>query len=237
MGKMERNDNGELDGGPETQTCDGTNLMSEDITQAVQGIITKEQRELIEKLDKESSVRTLENPLIRNFFYCLCVAVTLYHIVTSSTPWIPTVHKHRAIHVAMMLTLGFIMYPFNSKCSYKKVAWYDWVLIAISVAVPIYVCSEYMGILERTGNPNLNDTIMATLLVVIILEGTRRMSGWALPILSVIFIAYGLYGRNLPGMFTHRGYTWAQLSNQLFPNTEGIYGSSVSVAASFIYLL
>jgi TRAP transporter 4TM/12TM fusion protein len=62
------------------------------------------------------------------------------------------------------------------------------------------------------------------------------MSGWALPILSILFIIYGLYGRNLPGLFAHRGYTWTQLSSQLFPNTEGIYGSSVSVAASFIFL-
>ncbi|MDR2779998.1 MAG: TRAP transporter fused permease subunit, partial [Synergistaceae bacterium] len=223
---MERNNDGSA----------AANIIGEDITQAVHGVITKEQQELIEKLDKEASVRTLENPTAAKFFYWLCVAVTLYHLVTSVTPWIPAVHEHRAIHVAMMLTLGFIMYPFNSKSSYKKVAWYDWALIAMSVAVPVYVCVNYLGILERTGNPSMNDTVMATLLVLVILEGTRRMSGWALPILSVLFIIYGLYGRNLPGPFSHRGYTWMQLSNQLFPNTEGIYGSSVSVAASFIFL-
>ncbi|MDR1510733.1 MAG: TRAP transporter permease [Synergistaceae bacterium] len=223
---MERNDN----------VPAGANMLDEEMSRAVHGEITKEQKELIEKLDRESSVRTLENPLTAKFFYWLCVAVTLYHLVTSATPWIPAVHEHRSIHVAMMLTLGFVMYPFRSKSGCKKVAWYDWALIAISVAIPIYVCFDYMGILERTGNPNVNDTIMATLLVIVILEGTRRMSGWALPTLSVIFIIYGLYGRNLPGMFAHRGYTWTQLSNQIFPNTEGIYGSSVSVAASYIFL-
>jgi TRAP transporter 4TM/12TM fusion protein len=226
MEGTERNDNGPA----------GEELLDNEITQAVHGVITKEQQELIEKLDKESSVRTLENPLTSKLFYWLCVAVTLYHLITSATPWIPAVHEHRAIHVAMMLTLGFIMYPFCSKSSYKKVAWYDWVLIAMSVAVPVYVCYNYIALLERTGSPSMNDTIMATLLVLVILEGTRRMSGWALPILSILFIIYGLYGRNLPGLFAHRGYTWMQLSNQLFPNTEGIYGSSVSVAASFIFL-
>jgi TRAP transporter 4TM/12TM fusion protein len=62
------------------------------------------------------------------------------------------------------------------------------------------------------------------------------MSGLALPILSIIFLVYGLVGRSMPGLFQHRGYNWQQISNHLFANTEGIYGSSVSIAASYIFL-
>jgi len=67
------------------------------------------------------------------------------------------------------------------------------------------------------------------------------VTGWALPILSGIFILYGLNGPrglwNIPvPLFGHRGYTWMQLSNHLFANTEGIYGSSVSAAVSYIFL-
>ncbi|MBR1552441.1 MAG: TRAP transporter permease, partial [Schwartzia sp.] len=36
--------------------------------------------------------------------------------------------------------------------------------------------------------------------------------------------------------FMHRGYDWPSLSNHFFANTEGIYGTSVSVAASYIFL-
>ncbi len=89
---------------------------------------------------------------------------------------------------------------------------------------------------ERAGNPNQMDLFMATLLVVLVLEAARRCGGWALPILSLVFIAYGLWGRSLPGMFAHRGYTWTALSNHFFANTEGIYGTSVSVASSYIFL-
>ena len=62
------------------------------------------------------------------------------------------------------------------------------------------------------------------------------MTGWALPIQSLVFITYGLFGRGMPGIFGHRGYTWVQLSNHFFANTEGIYGTSVGVAASYIFL-
>jgi TRAP transporter 4TM/12TM fusion protein len=210
-------------------------MSDEDISRAREGVLTKEQHELIEKLDKEASVRTLVNPVINKFFYAACIVVSMYHFITSYFGT-PVVHKHRSLHVAMMLILGFIMYPFGKKSNYKRVSPADWILIALSVIVPLYVWIDYTGIISRAGRPNTPDLIIATMLVVLVLEASRRMAGWALPILSLIFIAYGLFGRNLPGMFGHRGYTWQQLSNHFFANTEGIYGSSVSVAASYIFL-
>ncbi|MDR1978381.1 MAG: TRAP transporter permease [Synergistaceae bacterium] len=192
-------------------------------------------QEILEKFDKESKTRTLSNAaLAKTFFWC-CVAVSLYHFVTSF--WgTPVVLKHRSLHVAMMLSLGFVMYPFGKRSSRQRVSWCDWILIVLSFSLPIYVWSDYLGIVSRAGNANTLDLVMATILVLLVLESTRRITGWALPILSCIFIVYGLYGRNLPGMFAHRGYDWMQLSNHFFANTEGIYGSSVSVSGSYIFL-
>ncbi|MCC8193609.1 MAG: TRAP transporter permease, partial [Deltaproteobacteria bacterium] len=109
-------------------------------------------------------------------------------------------------------------------------------LVLLSLAAPLYIWFDYMGVVERAGMPDSMDMVMATLLVVLVLEASRRVSGWALVILSLVFIAYGLFGRDMPGIFGHRGYTWVQLSNHFFANTEGIYGTSVSVAASYIFL-
>ena len=205
-------------------------------TPASDGLVRTQ--EILEKFDKESSTRTLSNAYFAKIFFWLCVGVSLYHFVTSF--WgTPVVLKHRSLHVAMMLSLGFIMYPFGKRSSRQKVSWWDWALIILAVSVPLYVWSDYLGIVERAGNPNVPDMVMATILVLLVLESTRRITGWALPVLSLIFILYGLYGRNLPGMFgmfVHRGYTWMQLSNNFFANTEGIYGSSVSVSASYIFL-
>ncbi|GHV51401.1 C4-dicarboxylate ABC transporter [Synergistales bacterium] len=209
--------------------------IDEDIKRAMGGVLTEEQQNLIESLDKESSTRKLENPILAKCFYWLCVAVTIYHLVTSLIGT-PAVLKHRSIHVAMMLVLGFIMYPFSSNSSYKKVSWCDWILALLSLVVPLYMWFEYLGVVERAGMASATDMVMATILTLLVLEASRRMAGWALPVLSIIFIAYGLYGRGMPGIFAHRGYTWIQLSNHFFANTEGIYGSSVSIAASYIFL-
>lgn len=199
------------------------------------GQLNEKQQELIESLDKESATRKLGGGLGKAL-YLLAVIVSLYHLYTAAFGP-PLTLKHRSLHVAMMLAMTFIMYPISPKSKYKRtVAWYDWILVVLSCAAPIYIWTQFIGVVERAGKPNRMDLIMATLLVVLVLEAARRCGGWALPALSLIFIAYGLWGRNLPGMFAHRGYTWSALSNHFFANTEGIYGTSVSVASSYIFL-
>ncbi|WP_367566753.1 TRAP transporter permease [Lacrimispora sp.] len=199
------------------------------------GQLNEEQQALLESIDKESATRTLGSSMGK-LLYILAVLVSLYHLYTAAFGP-PLTLKHRSLHVAMMLALTFIMYPFSGKSKSKKtIAWYDWGLAALSLTAPIYIWTQFTGVVERAGNPNQMDLIMATLLVILVLEAARRCGGWALPVLSLIFISYGLWGRNLPGMFTHRGYTWEVLSNHFFANTEGIYGTSVSVASSYIFL-
>ncbi len=207
----------------------------EAIKKAMAGELSQEQLNLIKDLDKESSVRKLATPWIARMFYLACIAVTLYHFITSLVGT-PVVLEHRSLHVSMMLALCFIMYPFSKRSDFKHVSWWDWLLVVLSISVAVYVWVDYLGVVERAGMPNTPDLVVATLLTVLVLEAARRSAGWALPVLSLLFIAYGLFGRSVPGVFGHRGYTWMQLSNHFFANTEGIFGTSVSVAASYIFL-
>ena len=171
------------------------------------------------------------------------ILVTLYHLVFASGFWMPETLKHRSLHVSMILILAFAMYPATKKASRKIIAWYDYILIALSAAVPLYMWLDYFNIINRAGKPNSMDVIIGTLLTLLVLEATRRVCGMALPILGVIFILYSLMGTkqglipvNIPGIFLHRGYTWQKLMSHFFANTEGIYGSSVNVASTYIFL-
>ncbi len=194
----------------------------------------KKSDEIIKKLDKESTTRTFSGTM-KKIFFVLCLLVSLYHLYTA-TFGPPLTLIHRSIHVSMMLVLTFLMYPMCKKSSFTTPSILDWLLIVLSLAAPIYISTNYLGVVERAGNANTMDMIMATLLVALVLEASRRVSGNVLSILSLIFIGYGLFGREMPGMFMHRGYDWLNLSNHFFANTEGIYGTSVNVAASYIFL-
>ena len=226
---------GGQDSGANAQTSIEQDVSDETIAKAMAGELSEAQLNLIKDLDKESNVRKLANPWLAKSFYLVCIAVTLYHFITSLIGT-PVVLQHRSLHVSMMLALCFIMYPFGKRSNYKQASWLDWLLVALSVGTVLYVWIDYLGVVERAGMPDTADLVVATLLVVLVLEAARRSAGWALPVLSLLFIAYGLFGREIPGIFGHRGYTWMQLSNHFFANTEGIYGTSVSVAASYIFL-
>ena len=197
--------------------------------------LEEKSQEIIRKLDKESATRKFTNPLMKKIFFGACLRVSCYHLYTAAFGP-PVTLVHRSLHVAMILALGFLMYPAGKKSDMTKPSILDWILAALSFAAPIYIYTDYLGVVERAGNPNDADLYMATLLVALVLECSRRVTGNALTVLSLFFIAYGLFGREFPGMFMHRGYDWASLSNHFFANTEGIYGTSVSVAASYIFL-
>ena len=203
----------------------------------------EEKQKLLEQFDKESKTRKFGSPVLKKAYRVFAIIVTLYHLVFASGLYMPETLKHRSIHVGMILILAFMLYPATKKASRKVIAWYDYVFIALSAAVPIYMCVDYVNIINRAGKPDMMDGVIGTLLTLVVLEATRRVCGMALPIISIIFMIYSLMGTkqglipiDVPGIFLHRGYTWQKLMSHFFSNTEGIYGSSVNVASTYIFL-
>ena len=71
-------------------------VSEEAIKKAMAGELSEEQLNLIKDLDKESSVRKLATPWIAKMFYLACIAVTLYHFITSLVGT-PVVLEHRSL--------------------------------------------------------------------------------------------------------------------------------------------
>ena len=206
-----------------------TNTIDTDI------VMEEKQVEILEKYDKESKTKNYDNKLLSKLLYFIAIGVALYHFITSYIGY-PATHLHRSLHVSLILFMAFMIYPSHKIASRKKLSYIDLFLAIASLSIAAYVWIDYTGFINRMGMPNTMDVIMGTLLILLVLEASRRISGLPLVILSVIFLAYGLLGKNMPSIFMHRGYTWEKLVNHIFINTEGIYGTSVSVAASYIFL-
>ncbi len=194
--------------------------------------------EIMEKYEKESRTRTFDTGWLKKLIYFLCLAFTLYHLAyASGIRALQMVNiKHHAIHVGLILVLGFALYPAFKKASRKKIAWYDWIFVAASAVMPVYVFVRYPTFISTGFQGETVDIIFGTILILLVLECSRRLSGWALPILSVIFLLYALYGRSFPGIFRHRGYTWHRIVTYLTTDVYGIYGTSIKVAATYIVL-
>ncbi|HKS65446.1 MAG TPA: TRAP transporter fused permease subunit, partial [Xanthobacteraceae bacterium] len=72
--------------------------------------------------------------------------------------------------------------------------------------------------------------------MVLLLEATRRTTGWIVPVVAMAFLAYAYFGPYLPQPWTHRGFDIGQIVGQLFITLEGIFGVPVDVSSSLIIL-
>ncbi len=79
---------------------------------------------------------------------------------------------------------------------------------------------------------------MGIVLLVLILEATRRTTGWTLPAICLAFLAYGYYGSELPQDWSiaHAGFDIGEIVNALYMGTSGFFGTPLDVAASYIVL-
>lgn len=195
----------------------------------------KKQQELLEKFDNESRVRTLANKHLALLVKVFAILISLYHLYTAYMGTLVTL-KHRSLHVAVILALAFVLYPAFKKSSRNKLAWYDAIFGLLAISVTGYIFYDYLGIVHRAGVPNNLDLFFGAVLILLVLEAARRVTGWALPLMGVVFILYSLFGSNMPGFFGHRGYSWQQIANHLFVSTDGIYGTAVGVASTYIFL-
>ncbi|GAB3053681.1 TRAP transporter permease [Sediminivirga luteola] len=187
------------------------------------------------KYDAESRVRETRWKPLALLISGVAVFTALYHMYTAYFGTPPTL-IHRSLHVSLILFLVFMLYPPARRA---RAAWWripDAVLALAAFVPTLYLVQNYEQLVLQAGRYTSTDILVATLLVVLVLEAARRVTGWALPILALLFILFGLYGRELPGLFRHRGYDWDTLAYNFFATTEGIFGTAIGVSATYIFL-
>lgn len=179
------------------------------------------------------------NNSIKRLLIFIGIILALFHLYTAFFGTYPGLIQ-RAVHWGLVLTAIFLL-PLTqiqvkrSGKSIAKIVIYS-LLIVAAIATGAYLIIDYEAILIRTGNFNNTDFILGIIAVVLLLEATRRMLGWALPIITLVFILYAFFGPYLPGMIGHSGITFERFFTTMYLTSNGIYGMALGVAATFIYL-
>ncbi len=207
------------------------NLTNEEKKQSI--VSDEKAKELEEAVDGNSNMRVLTG-WVKYSFMTIAVAGALFHLyILNFHPIDPMIF--RSIHLAFGAVLGFILFK-GWKTNSNKVSILDWLLIAAILYVTFYIYTNLQAVLSRFGTvPQTQDTIVAVLGFIVVLELTRRTSGWTLPILAGIFSLYAFIGPYLPGILNHRGYSFERFVTYIFKD-NGIFGVTLDVSSKYILL-
>jgi TRAP transporter 4TM/12TM fusion protein len=167
------------------------------------------------------------------FITVIAVIMSLFHLYAAYSI-VPT-QTLRPVHVGFMLFLSFLLFTVAKRFRHRAF-WWDWAAALVSVGIIAYLIAGGDDFTDRATTPDRWDLILGVALIVLVLEATRRTSGWVMPAVVLGFIAYALLGPHLPAPWTHRGYDMDRLVGHMFMTLEGIFGTAVDVSSTLIIL-
>jgi TRAP transporter 4TM/12TM fusion protein len=201
----------------------------------------------VQKLEAELDPEMRFRPLLPAAGWVVALALfglSCFHYYTAGFGLLQET-LHRGIHISCVLGLIFLVFSWNQKGNTAApraslfvplgISVIDWLCCIAAVVTSLYVPYVFHDLQFRVGNPDPIDWIMGTVMIVVLLEATRRSVGWPLPIIAIVLMIYALYGRSLPGILAHPGNSWKSVVNHLYLTSQGIYGIALGVVATYVF--
>ena len=190
--------------------------------------------EILREYSPEDNERKLTRQvaLIVNAF---SLFISLFLIYTAAFGQLPAM-RQRSLYLMCAMVILFLVYPAFSKRTAKGVAWYDYIFAAVAFGCCLYAFANYETILMRFGISTAMDQFVFVILAILILEGTRRLVSPALALITLIFLVYAYFGDKMPGMFQTKAGGLTRMADHMFMIPEGIFGSPLGTAATYVSL-
>ena len=165
---------------------------------------------------------------VRQAIFLIAAAMSIYHLVI---PFIgaPEAMYFRGTHLLFSLTLVFLIYPGLVRRA-EVPGPLDLALVVASFVCIVYLWVNYDHLLDRivyVDDLTTVQLVLGSIFVVIVLDATRRVIGWALPVTAIVFLAYAVFiAKSRP----------EQIIEMMYVTTEGIFGSTLGVSAAYVIL-
>ena len=150
----------------------------------------------------------------------------------------------RAIHLGFAMLIVFLNYPLFKKTRFglkyfsqkDRIPLLDYFIAVVACFSALYIVIDYAGMTERYGAPIPRDIVIGLILVVLLLEASRRVIGPALSVIATAFCLYAFLGPYMPDVIAFKGVSLSRFMGQMTMSTEGIYGIPLDVSATIVFL-
>jgi TRAP transporter 4TM/12TM fusion protein len=177
----------------------------------------------------------------------IAVGMSVYHL-TIAFIGAPQQLYFRSTHLLFSLALVFLLFPsfrpkpekeglrddaggvIGAEPAAPRASWFDWLLIAASAVTIGYIWVNHERLITRfvfVEDPTSTELVLGTIFTLIVLEATRRVIGWALPVTALIFLGYALFVAHTRPQ---------QIIEIMYITTEGIFGPTLGVSAAYVIM-
>lgn len=190
--------------------------------------------EVMQKFDKESDKRELDG-IWGKIINIICIVFAGFQIYTAAFGILDATLQ-RCVHLFFGFTLIFLLYPARKSWSRKSIHPVDMMLAALGAGCCMYLYTQFHELVLRAGMNTETDIYIAIVGIVLVFEAARRVVGWPMIIVALVFIMYAFFGPYMPTLIAHRGVDVDELVAHLWYTTEGVFGTPMGVSSTFIYL-
>lgn len=147
----------------------------------------------------------------------------------------------RPVHVSWVLAIAFLVYPtFKSRHSvpvYLTGRVIDFVLVALtcwaSTTIAMFDYDDISFLLDGLGSV---EQAAGVVLIVMLLEATRRTVGLVMVVIAALFLAYAMFGDVLPDNVASKGFSVEEIVRFHIYSTNGVYGAPLAIAAGVVFM-
>jgi TRAP transporter 4TM/12TM fusion protein len=188
--------------------------------------------------EEVARTRTLTGP-ISWFNQSLLVLIPVLGIiflleVPQRVGWLIFNEQYLGLFLALTVCATFLSVPEGASGHRDRVPWYDLLAALGGLAVGLYVFINYPSFAYSLGEIHPDRVIMGCVAVILLAEACRRLTGWSLVIIAVIFLFYAFFAYLFPGPFYGRGVSVNRIATYLYLDRNGIFGQSLEVAAGIV---
>ena len=147
----------------------------------------------------------------------------------------------RPVHLSWVLILVFLTMPLV-KSQQSTVLYFTgrcidiFFIAAITWASYNIVSFDYDDIMFLMDGLTLLNQVSGLIIIVLLLEATRRTVGMVMVLIAVVFLAYAIFGNVLPNSFASKGFSIEEIIRFHIYSTNGIYGAPLAIAAGVVFI-
>ena len=137
-----------------------------------------------------------------------------------------------SLMLAISIAAGFLLKP-----SYKgsSAVVFDIGLGLLALLSWGWVALNYISWLTDLANRGVEKWLPGVLAIILLIEALRRFCGYAITVLTIVFIVYGFLGHNFSGIFEGAAVSPSRLILYFYADSGGVPGLILSIVCSVVF--